>query len=251
METRFLNESRSYKSPSRKQAKSETRAAILEAVVEVIIEQGLHAFTIQNVAEAAGVSHRTVYRHFDSREALLDGLQDLIQEQADRVGLPVPQDVSRALEMVGPLFEEFYRMGDAMHASVIAATALGYQTHQQRGAIDYLYRVLRKSFVHLPEVELRDAAAIFRTIVNHYTWYVLAINHKLPASDCARATTWAVRVLIEDIERRDRACSKRRSPVPPQPTKTRASSRPGAKRSQAEATRTRHSSTNKHTNDTP
>ena len=82
--------------------------------------------------------------------------------------------------------EDICRTADAMHASVIAATALGFQTRQQRGSLDHLYGLLAKRFVHLPEVELRDAAAVVRCIVNRYSWYVLAINHALPATESAR-----------------------------------------------------------------
>lgn len=33
-------------------------------MVEVILEGGLPGFSVQEVADRAGVSHRTVYRHF-------------------------------------------------------------------------------------------------------------------------------------------------------------------------------------------
>jgi AcrR family transcriptional regulator len=237
-----VNDTRSYNSPSRELGKSETRTAIMNAVVKVILEQGIHAFTIQNVAEAAGISHRTVYRHFESREALLEGLQEAIQRQADDVGLAIPQDVATAVEMAGPLFEEFYRMGDAMHASVIAATALGYQSQQQRGSLDYVYRLLAKRFVHLSEVELRDAAAVFRCIVNRYTWYVLAINHALPATESARAVSWAVRVLMEELDRRDRAHSKRSPERQTKPSETKAKTSKaerGKARSRSHSTKTK------------
>lgn len=209
-----MTTSRSYKSPSREQGKSETRAAILNAVVKVILEQGIHAFTMDNVADAAGVSHRTVYRHFESREALLEGLQELMQEQADRAGLSPPEDVPSALAKAGPLFEEFYRMGDAMHASVIAATALGYQTRQQRDGFNYLQRILAAHFVHLSESEIREAAAVFRYTFSRYSWYVLAVDHQLPAAEAARAVDWSVRVLMQDLERRNLASSKRRGVRP-------------------------------------
>lgn len=230
-----LNDTRRYESPSREQAKSETKAAILDAAVKVILEQGIHAFTMQNIAQAAGVSLRTVYRHFVSREALLEGLQEAIQKQADDVGLSPPEDVSRAVEVAGPLFEEFYRMRDAMHASVIAATALGYQTKQQRGALDYLQRLLAKRFVHLPEAELRDAAVIFRAVISRYTWYVLAINHEVPAAESGRAVTWAVRVLMEDLERRERACARRRGAGRPPPSRQTKRASPSTKSSKQKA----------------
>ena len=176
--------------------------------MKVILEQGIHAFTIQNVAEAAGISHRTVYRHFDSREALFEGLQDAIQKQADDAGLPVPSDLEGDIAIAGALFQEFYRMKEAMHASVIAATALGYQTVQQRGSIDYLYALLRKRFAHVPTQELLDAAAIVRSLINRYTWYVLAINHEMPAEDGGRAIDWGMRAIMAELERSDRAHDK-------------------------------------------
>ena len=65
-----------YHSPLREQAKHATRARILDALVRVILDDGVHAFSVANVAKRAGVSHRTVYRHFATREELLEGLGD-------------------------------------------------------------------------------------------------------------------------------------------------------------------------------
>lgn len=222
-----MSTSRSYQSPRREQGKSETRAAILDAVVKVILEQGIHAFTMDNVADAAKVSHRTVYRHFESREALLEGLQEVMQLQADRVGLSPPRDVPSAIEMVGPLFEEFYRMRDAMHATVIAGTALGYQTRQQRAGFSLLQRVLSAHFVHLSEAEVREAAAVLRSTISRYNWYVLAVDLELPAAEAARAVNWAVRVLMQDLEWRNLERSKRRATPRKSPRRsTRAKDRP-------------------------
>ena len=51
---------------------AETRTAILEAVAAEIAASGLTGFSIQGVADRAGVTHRTVYNHFPTREALND-----------------------------------------------------------------------------------------------------------------------------------------------------------------------------------
>ena len=64
-----------YHSPLRDRAKHETRTRILDAVVRVVLDDGIHAFSVANVAKRAGVSHRTVYRHFASREELLDAVR--------------------------------------------------------------------------------------------------------------------------------------------------------------------------------
>ncbi|WP_144719186.1 TetR/AcrR family transcriptional regulator [Agrococcus jejuensis] len=52
------------------------REAILDAFVEVVVEQGERAATLQAVAEHAGVSKGGLLYHFGSREALVEGLAE-------------------------------------------------------------------------------------------------------------------------------------------------------------------------------
>jgi TetR/AcrR family transcriptional regulator, regulator of autoinduction and epiphytic fitness len=56
----------------RKRQLDMTQKAILDALGEVVADTGAIEFSIQNVADRAGVSHRTVYNHFPTRTALND-----------------------------------------------------------------------------------------------------------------------------------------------------------------------------------
>lgn len=58
------------------------RAAIVQAAVEAFQQYGYYAASINGIAEAAGVSKRTLYNHFDSKEALFDAI---IEELVFRV----------------------------------------------------------------------------------------------------------------------------------------------------------------------
>ncbi|WP_210495959.1 TetR/AcrR family transcriptional regulator [Patulibacter sp. SYSU D01012] len=49
----------------------ERRAGILDAAGRVIVDRGVHAFRIQDVADAAGVSQPLVSAHFSSRDELI------------------------------------------------------------------------------------------------------------------------------------------------------------------------------------
>jgi TetR/AcrR family transcriptional repressor of mexJK operon len=56
---------------ARGRPKSEAkRAAIMQTAAHLFLEQGLKAVSMDQVAEVAGVSKRTVYGHFGSKEAL-------------------------------------------------------------------------------------------------------------------------------------------------------------------------------------
>jgi TetR/AcrR family transcriptional regulator of autoinduction and epiphytic fitness len=50
------------------------RAAVLQAAAEAFLRSGFTLTSMDTIAEAAGVSKRTVYNHFQSKDALFDAL---------------------------------------------------------------------------------------------------------------------------------------------------------------------------------
>jgi AcrR family transcriptional regulator len=198
---------REYASPARAQAKADTRERILEAVVRVILEQGIHAFSVQNVAERSGISHRTVYRHFASREGLLEGLSESLQESLLAAGLSQPTDAGGWAAYVAPLFELFSRSAEELRASVIAAVALGYQSDSQRETWAEFQEALVVRYPYLATQELCEAAAVFRLLISRYSWYVLSVDLELSAEGSGRAAAWAVAALLDDLDRRNEAAA--------------------------------------------
>lgn len=60
---------------------SDTRSRILAAARELAVEKGFDEFTVEKVAEAAGVSRMTVYYQFGSKQELLEALFDQLAER--------------------------------------------------------------------------------------------------------------------------------------------------------------------------
>jgi AcrR family transcriptional regulator len=56
----------------------QTRDSILQAAAQIIARLGVSAFTIEAVAQEAGVTKGGVLHHFPSKEALIDGLIDQV-----------------------------------------------------------------------------------------------------------------------------------------------------------------------------
>ena len=55
-----------------------TRERILHTGLQMIDQQGLEAFTMRKLAKALGVDPMSMYRHFENKDALLDGVADVL-----------------------------------------------------------------------------------------------------------------------------------------------------------------------------
>jgi AcrR family transcriptional regulator len=66
----------------------DTRRKILEAALEVYSQLGFRGATTRRIADAAGVNEVTVFRHFGSKDALLQEALHLLAEESSDISLP-------------------------------------------------------------------------------------------------------------------------------------------------------------------
>src|ERR687891_2320278 len=67
-----------YSSPLRDEQKQRTHERILEAAAEQLLEEGLEELSLPRAAQRARVSVPTIYRHFPTKEALMQELTDWV-----------------------------------------------------------------------------------------------------------------------------------------------------------------------------
>lgn len=125
------------------------RAAVRERIVRgarvELAERGL-AVRVEDVAAAAGVSRRTVFRYFETREALLAAaLQDSMRSYGDHVPRPEP-DVELE-EWLRVALVAVHRM-NAQHGRVYFELASGADFDGQLGDIARARRTARAELVH-------------------------------------------------------------------------------------------------------
>src|SRR5215212_10317491 len=91
-----------YSSPLRDEQKQRTHERILEAAAEQLLEEGLEELSLPRAARRAQVSVPTVYRHFSTKEALMQELTDWVDRKL-RLS-EVPESIDQFPEYVPRFF---------------------------------------------------------------------------------------------------------------------------------------------------
>lgn len=187
----------------RERQRSLTRNAILDALSETIVDQGLHDFSVQDVADRAGVSHRTVYRHFPNRNALLDGLAEKLDALFGERDVPVlPDSAEEIAEGVRTAFDLFDEHRGVVRAVAIESLAAGAQPGSRRTRDRVFREKVEEAARGLPDAEARRASAVVRYLANSLAWVALTEQLGLGKDEAIRGVQWAVETLLADLRRR-------------------------------------------------
>jgi AcrR family transcriptional regulator len=121
---------RSSTRPAQPATRSERGARILEAARELFAENGADAVSMADVAVAAGVSRATVFNHFGSKHALLEGITEgvlgdyeiLIENALADRATPVPVLMRALFEVIGTGVEQARRFHRAVFRELARLT---------------------------------------------------------------------------------------------------------------------------------
>ena len=174
-----------------------TRDLIMRAFQRLLQNDLPDAITYPQVAEAAGVSLRTVYRYFPTRVDLLKSAAAWLAEFTDGVEWRDPRtvdDLAGVVPEMGRIFDE--------HTNVFRALAGDELQDQRREAVA---AAVADVSGNLPADEARRAEAVLGYIRSGRAWLVLHDHYGLDGDEIVSALDWAASTLLEDVRRRNEA----------------------------------------------
>jgi AcrR family transcriptional regulator len=192
-----MSDNHERRSSLRDQQADLTRELIMRAFQGLLQNDHPDAITYPQVAEAAGVSLRTVYRYFPTRVDLLQSAQTWLAEFTDGVRWEDPRtvdDLAGAVPEMGRIFDE--------HTNVFRALAGDELQEQRRDAVAAAVAAVSGNLA--PE-EARRAEAILGHIRSGRAWLVLHDHYGLDGDEILATLDWAASTLLEDVRRRNDA----------------------------------------------
>ncbi len=178
-----------------------TRNLLLEAARKVIIENNPEDFTMQKVAREAGVSHRTVYRYFPSRQALIDEFSEWLEQRFDSTSL-ASMSIDELDDVARVAFARFDRNAQFFEAAARLSVG-GLRPADQAKRTEIIRKEFDRVFPDLDPESADLTFSILRLLIGLQTWFELRDRFQLDEGQPGEAVAWAVRVLYEAIERGD------------------------------------------------
>lgn len=135
---------------SKRKKQKNARSRILEAALNEFSDKGFHATTIDSIAERAGIAKGTVYRYFNTKEALFNALkEDTITEFVDlaRQDLSREEDILKIIESVIKMYLSFFEKNSAFFKVII-------QEHRDFGR-DFSDKFINELILGLPGLKRR------------------------------------------------------------------------------------------------
>jgi AcrR family transcriptional regulator len=174
-----------------------SRARIVGALMQ-LVDQGEVTPTAEMVAEQAGVSLRTVFRHFDEMENLFLEIADTILRRAqDYIGLPfaterwpdlLPELVDRRAEF----YEAVSRFKSALDYHRRRSPALA-EAHAQVAELSRNVLLSRIPPESMPEPARLEALVL---LVSIETWQRLRLTQRLSVTEAKAVVLEAMRALL-------------------------------------------------------
>jgi AcrR family transcriptional regulator len=174
-----------------------TRRRIAQAVVDTLAAEGPTRLSFPAVAERAGVSLRTVYRHFPNKDLLLASAFDAGSERFRAAFPPETRRLAAIPELVPALFADLYANRDLVlvqHTTPEGAALRAERMRERRGEIA---EILRPDTPGLAEPDRTRLADLITVLVESSMLFDLVDQLGLSVEEAAALTVFAVQAVAE------------------------------------------------------
>jgi AcrR family transcriptional regulator len=198
-ETTKPSTTKPYSSTLRDRQVAQTRDLILDALTTLLGDRRADEVTTRDIAAAAGVSERTVYRHFPDRAALLEGLSRRVPE----LNGVRPSFDAGGLDVLAPMGRRLMELLDEHYVAARAEAVLN--ADPRRFAADTqantraLCTMLGRELPQLGEREQLRIAAVLRCLVSTQAWLRMREEFGVPGTESGPVVAWVIDTIIREV----------------------------------------------------
>jgi len=181
--------------------RAEVQQRIEDALLDFMARGETQRLNHDAVAEAAGVSRRTVYRYYPDREALLKALWARTMRAAGP-GVRIPQDAAEVLDRLDEVFTGFDRNAAAIMVALSTPEGRAVRNAAKAERVAGWRRALADELAALPARQQDWALGVIQLLSTGFAWREMRDQWDMDGSEIAAASRWAIGVLLRDLAER-------------------------------------------------
>ncbi len=179
---------------------ADTRRRIAGAVLDVLVRDGVARVSFPAVAEQAGVSLRTVYRHFPNKERLVAAGLSHGSEKATAAFPVGRRNVGSMREFLPLLWHELYRNREAVQLQHVTSSGRDLRGARMRARQEEVLASLATTHPHLDDAARRRLAPLLSILMSSTTLFDLVDHLGLDIDAAADLVATAMETLVAAAE---------------------------------------------------
>jgi len=178
----------------RERQAEQVRTVVLDAVVSELETRSAEDVSMADVAAAAGVSLRTLYRYFPDRPSLLEAAgRHVVASLALPIDVAGPDGISASFLDAARRFSARPQLARALVQTSAGRTARSTARSERTGAVTAALAPLTDG---VDADTARRAAAVIAHLCSLTSWVSIAEESGLDDGDAQQAVAWAIDVLV-------------------------------------------------------
>ena len=191
-----------YHSPLRSRQKEQTRDLILNAVDAILRRAPVSDVTIAAVAREAEITERTIYRHFPTREDLLNAswrraLRAFIRGQTQQV-----ETLEQILDLTRAAYENFDANEGIVRAIISAPEGVEVRKRPAEIRLDMLRKAYGKLLAGVPERDAKTVLLATHALSSASVWSHLRDYCGVDGAEGGRIAAQAIALIVEATKAR-------------------------------------------------
>jgi len=193
-----------YHSPLRSRQKEQTRDLILNAVDAILRRANVAEVTFAGVAREADVTERTIYRHFPTREDLLNAawrraLRAFIRGQTAQV-----ETLDQILELTRAAYENFDANEGIVRAIISAPEGVEVRKRPAEIRLDMLRKAYAKILAGVSEADAKAVLLATHALSSASVWSHLRDYCGVDGKEGGQIAAMAIELMVEAIKARSK-----------------------------------------------
>ena len=178
-----------------------TQKLIVSTAVELLETDGVTATTARAVAKKAGISERTIFRYYGSRDEFLDAIAE---EAATKIRTPPPPDnIEKLADYVSALYKRFEAFAPLLKEALHTEISKRIRATVARRRWTAVRRLIDAAAPHRSSNDRKIAATNISYYLSASTWQYYRFTFDLPAKEAEKFAKAAVALFVEDILRKE------------------------------------------------